>query len=138
MTPEELEALPNISEDVVRQIQAAVMSFYGQYEEEQAEAVPADADSVETALDASGTEISAVTDEGDGETISAFENIETGVLERDLATHEAASLEDTEEGEMLDLGRVEGLSGAPSTLHNLTASSESEESVKSDTIETAD
>ena len=45
-----------------------------------------------------------------------FENIETGVLEQDLATHQAALLEETEDGEILDLGRVEGLSGAPSTL----------------------
>ncbi len=138
MTPEELEALPQISEDVVRQIQSAVMSFYGQYDEAQAEAVPADEATLETALDASGTETSGISGEGDGETIPAFDNIETGVLEHDLATHEAASLEATDDGEMLDLGTVEGLSGAPSTLHNLTATGGDGESVKSDTIENAD
>lgn len=138
MTPEDLEALPNISEDVVRQIQSAVMSFYGEYDEAQAEAVPADERTLEAVIDASGVEASGVNEEGDGESIPAFENIETGVLERDLATHEAASLEPSEEGEVLDLGRVEGLSAAPSTLHNLTRSPDDGDIGKSDTIETAD
>jgi len=46
----------------------------------------------------------------------AFENIETGLLEHVLATHEPAPLDETAKGEVLDLGRVEGLSAAPSTL----------------------
>jgi hypothetical protein len=64
----------------------------------------------------------------------AFENIETGVLERDIATHEAALLEETEEGEVLDLGRVEGLSAAPSVLRNMVVSTEDAEQAESDTI----
>ena len=35
MTPEELEAIPEIDEEVVRQIQTAMVSFYGQYEQEE-------------------------------------------------------------------------------------------------------
>ena len=35
MTPEELEAISEIDEEVVGQIQAAVVSFYGQYEQEE-------------------------------------------------------------------------------------------------------
>jgi len=66
---------------------------------------------------------------------AAFENIETGVLEHDLATHEAAALDDTDEGEVLDLGRVEGLSGAPSTLRDYTFSESTEEAEISDTME---
>ncbi|MBV9267107.1 MAG: transcription termination/antitermination protein NusA [Acidobacteriaceae bacterium] len=136
MTPEELEAIPNIDEQVVSQIQSAVMSFYGQYDSVQAEAVPADAATLEAVLDASGTEISGVADFGDGESIPAFENIETGVLERDLATHENVALEESEEGEVLDLGRVEGLSAAPSTLHNVAGSNKNGEN--SDNIESAE
>ncbi|MDQ2777524.1 MAG: transcription termination factor NusA [Acidobacteriota bacterium] len=134
MTPEELEAIPNITEEIVTQIQTAVMSFYGQYDAAQAEAVPADAESLETAIDASGTTGLEISDDGDGESIPAFENIETGILERDIATHEAAATEDTDEGEVLDLGRVEGLSAAPSTLHNVAGTDEIDENDKSDNM----
>jgi N utilization substance protein A len=119
MTPEDLEAIPGIDVDVVSQIQSAIVSFYGQYDAAQAESVPADEQSLETALDASGTETSGITDLGEGETIPAFENIVTGVLEHDLATHEGAGTEDTDGVEVLDLGRVEGLSAAPSSLHGV-------------------
>ena len=34
MTPEELEAIPGIDEEIVSQIQATVVAFYGQYDEE--------------------------------------------------------------------------------------------------------
>ena len=46
--------------------------------------------------------------------IPAFENIETGVLERDLATHEAAALEETDEGEVLIW---DGWKVCPARLH---------------------
>ena len=138
MTPEELEAIPDISEEIVAQIQSAVVSFYGQYDAAQAEVVPADPESLETAIDASGTTRSQIVDTGDEDSIPAFDNIETGVLERDLATHQPAALEETDDGEVLDLGRVEGLSGAPSTLHNLTRSDEAGEVEKFDNIENAE
>ncbi|MBV9084336.1 MAG: hypothetical protein JOZ62_16795 [Acidobacteriaceae bacterium] len=96
--------------------------------------MPADAETLETAIDASGTAVSHIGDTGDGDAIPAFDNIETGVLERDLATHEPAPLEETDEGEVLDLGRVEGLSGAPSTLHNVAATGEAGDADKSDNI----
>ena len=134
MTPEELEAIPNIDEEVITQIQSAVVLFYGQYDEAQAEAVPSDAESLEAAIDESGTALSGETDSGDGESIPAFENIETGMLEHDFATHEQVPVEETDEGEILDLGRVEGLSGAPSTLHNVVGSPEIAENEKSDNI----
>jgi hypothetical protein len=60
------------------------------------------------------------------------------VLEEDLARHQAALLANTEEGETLDLGRVEGLSAAPSTLRHLVESGESEAPVESDTIKNTD
>ena len=138
MTPEELEAIPNIDESVVREIQSAVMSFYGEYDSVEAEEVPADAESVEKAIDASGD------DKIDGagadglDPIPAFDNIQTGVLERDLATHEPVSVEETDEGEVLDLGRVEGLSGAPSTLSHMVEQGESDDINKSDNIEKAE
>ncbi|MCU1294304.1 MAG: NusA antitermination factor [Bryobacterales bacterium] len=121
MTPEELEAIPDITEEIVSQIQTAVVSFYGQYDQAEAEEVPADAQTVEFAIDQSGP---ATADAGEGESIPAFENIQTGILEHDLATHESAPLEETDEGEVLDLGRVEGLSGAPSALHDIVGSEE--------------
>jgi transcription termination/antitermination protein NusA len=135
MTPEELEAIPDIDESIVSQIQSAVVSFYGQYDsdeaagevaaEEEAESAPADAEALEEVLDAAAAE-SPGDDFAEAETPAAFENIETGVLEHDLARHEAALLEETEEGEVLDLGRVEGLSSAPSTLREAARSDESE------------
>jgi N utilization substance protein A len=119
MTPEELEAIPGIDEDIVGQIQASVVAFYGQYDE------PAATEESETP--AAGI-ASLESESGD-----PFENIETGVLEHDLATHQAALLEETEDGETLDLGRVEGLSGAPSTLREAEPR-ETGEAVASDTM----
>ena len=124
MTPEELEAIPNISEEIVTQIQSAVVSFYGQYDEAEAEEVPADAETLEFVIDRSGPAGEDEEEAGESEDIPAFENIQTGVLEHDLATHESAPLEETDEGEVLDLGRVEGLSGAPSVLHDIVGSEE--------------
>jgi N utilization substance protein A len=144
MTPEELQAIPGIDEDVVSQIQSTVVSFYGEYEEEapEIEAAPVAAEEIETVIDDTGNENAErreVAEHGHelAEHEGAFENIETGVLEHDIARHEAALLEETEEGEVLDLGRVEGLSGAPSTLKNLVESDEKSETASSDTIENA-
>ncbi len=121
------------------QIQSAVVLFYGQYDSEESppeesEAAPADAESIAAAIDASGDGSSA----GDlpaSEAPEIFENIETGVLERDLARHETALLDQIEEGEVLDLGRVEGLSAAPSTLRGIAGSDEAAELAESDTME---
>ena len=130
MTPEELEVIPNITEEIVSQIQSAVVSFYGEYDEAgdgnsegvEAEAVPADEESVEAAIDASTSATSEQNPNSGGESIPAFENIRTGVLEHDLATHESALVEESDGTQVLDLGRVEGLSGAPSVLHNVAGS----------------
>ncbi len=126
MTPEDLEAIPGIDEGVVSQIQSAVVSFYGDYDTQEAETAPADAETVETVLDAAGAE-GPDGDFADADSPAAFENIETGVLERDFATHEPAAIEESDEGEVLDLGRVEGLSGAPSVLRDVTSSDEGSE-----------
>ncbi len=135
MTPEELEDIPGIDEEVVGQIQSVVVSFYGQYDEDaEAELAPADAEGIEEVIDASGPARDGAAYSGDNENLEAFENIETGVLEHDLARHEAVLLENTGDGEVLDLGRVEGLSGAPSTLRDFVESDESGESVESDTM----
>jgi len=128
MTPEELESIPDIDEDIVSQIQAAVVSFYGQYDTAEDEHAPADAESIEAAIDATTAEPQTGEAEGDlplpGREPAHFGTIETGVLEHDLARHEAAPIEESEEGEVLDLGNVEGLSGAPSTLRDLVESEE--------------
>jgi transcription termination/antitermination protein NusA len=121
MTPEELEAIEGIDEAVVGQIQAAVVSFYGQYDAEQAEAAPVTPEEIESAIDAApGNDVPQ-----GHETSPTFENVETGVLERDLATHAESETENTEEGEVLDLGRVEGLSAAPSTLKGVVSTGDS-------------
>jgi N utilization substance protein A len=133
MTPEELEAIPQIDEAIVQQIQSAVVSFYGQYDAVEEESVPADADSIEQVIDASGG-VSAP-EAPDADIIPAFDNIRTGFLERDFAKHEPAVLDETEEGEALDLGRVEGLSAAPSTLHYITETGDAGDIDKSDNIE---
>ncbi len=123
MTPEELEAIPGIDEEVVGQIQTTVVAYYGHYDDEQqaaqvtqapavvAEAPPVTAEAIENAIDKeSGTE-------------KVFQNAETGVLERDHARQEAATTEQAANGAVvLDLGTVEGLSGAPSALQGLAAS----------------
>jgi N utilization substance protein A len=137
MTPEELEAIPNFSEETVSQIQTAVVSFYGQYDDEgqssEDEAAPTDAEGIEEAID----ESTNPEEPGEpSESPGAFENVETGVLESDLARGVAAELDETDEGEVLDLGRVEGLSGAPSSLRGSVASGggEGEKEAESDTI----
>ncbi len=133
MTPEELETIPDIDEAVVTQIQSSVVSFYGQYDDNQAEAAPAGAEQVETAIDDQTAENAEGVESV--ESPAAFENIETGVLEHDLATHEPALVDETDEGEILDLGRVEGLSAAPSSLREIASSGESPGIGESGTME---
>jgi transcription termination/antitermination protein NusA len=134
MTPEELEAIPQIDEAIVQQIQSAVVSFYGQYDAVEEEAAPADAESVEHAIDATGAAL-GVPEFPEVDVIPAFDNIKTGILEHDLASHEPALLDETDEGEVLDLGRVEGLSAAPSTLHSIIETGDAGDIDKSDNIE---
>jgi N utilization substance protein A len=139
MTPEELEDIPGIDEEVVTRIQTSVVAFYGQYDNAQSEEAPVDPAAIEAAIDRE-----TVADALDGEHPQPFKNIETGVLEHDLAKHEQALLEDTDEGEVLDLGKVEGLSAAPSTLRSLVQSQTAAqgagtpESVESDTMSKID
>jgi N utilization substance protein A len=136
MTPEELEAIPGIDEEVVTRIQSSVVAYYSQYDNAEAqdsaagEEAPADQSAIEAAIDRETIAI-----ELDGEHPEPFRNIETGVLERDLAKHEQALLEDTDEGEVLDLGKVEGLSAAPSSLRAFAhADLSAVEPLESDTI----
>jgi transcription termination/antitermination protein NusA len=126
MTPEELEDIPGIDEEVVTSIQSSVVAFYGQYDNSQSEQAPVDQSSIESAID------------HEAESHQPFKNIETGVLEHDLAKHEQVLLEETDEGEVLDLGKVEGLSGAPSSLRGLAHTIGGSESVESDTISKID
>ncbi|HEX7361375.1 MAG TPA: transcription termination/antitermination protein NusA, partial [Bryobacteraceae bacterium] len=133
MTPEQLEAIPEIDEATVARIQAAVMSFYGAYDTEPNEAAPVEAGEIEAAIDSETAGAGGESIEREEQNLSAFENIETGVLEHDLATHEMPEIEEIDEGEALDLGRVEGLSGAPSALRK-AVSEETAESPESDTM----
>jgi len=55
MTPEELEAVPGIGTQLVEKIQAAVNSYYGQFEEEPAE-TGEEAAAVEPAVEGEGAE----------------------------------------------------------------------------------
>ncbi len=134
MTPEELEAIPGIDEEIVSQIQTTVVAYYGHYDEEQAasaaaqsaaqekpappvEAAPVSAEAIENVIDK---------ETGDEKAGEAFQNVETGVLEHDHARHEEAQTGSANGAVVLDLGTVEGLSGAPSSLRGLTASEPSE------------
>ena len=139
MTPEEFQSIPGIDENVVSIIQSAVVSYYGQYDEGQSEEelagnaddqAPADAESIESTVDATSGDAGESNDLGD-----AFENVQTGVLEHDLARHEPVATDETEGYEVIDLGRVEGLSGAPSTLRDMVSSDTSSEAEESDSIE---
>ena len=124
MTPEELESISEIDEQIVGQIQTAVVSYYD------SEGSPAGETSA-----TSGDEDTVPAELVDGEAGEiALENIATGTLERDLAVHSPAPLEETPDGEIVDLGMVEGLSAAPSTLDHLTKTVESGENEESDTI----
>ncbi len=116
MTPEELEAIPEIDEAIVGQIQTAVMAFYGQYDQPEADA---------EVIEAAPEEV-------------ASEELATGVLEHDTARHEAARLVETEIGETLDLGTIEGLSAAPSTLGHHSGPEEIAEKHESGTIKGAE
>ena len=122
MTPEELEAISEIDEEVVGQIQAAVVSFYGQYEQE------------EPALSVSPITEAANEDEGE----PGSEEVATGVLEQDLARHEAVAVNEADGTEVLDLGRVEGLSAAPSIFDNQPEPIETAEKHESATIKSAE
>jgi N utilization substance protein A len=131
MTPEELEAIVGINEEIVGQIQTTVVGYYGQYDEQQAagtdtsaedEKAPVTVDQIEEAIDAEGT------DPEGNKSSAAFENVETGILERDHARHEGAETETANGTVVLDLGRVEGLSGAPSALRGVTTAESSGES----------
>ncbi|MGH9656845.1 MAG: transcription termination/antitermination protein NusA, partial [Bryobacteraceae bacterium] len=137
MTPEQLEAIPEIDEATVARIQAAVMSFYGAYDTEPNEAAPVEPGEIEAAIDSETAKAGGESIERgrtpEEQNLSAFENIETGILEHDLATHEVPELDEIDEGQALDLGNVEGLSGAPSTLRD-PVSEETGESPESDTM----
>jgi hypothetical protein len=99
-----------------------------------AESAPVEPEEVEAVIDETSEQNSTEQQGGEFQEPAAFENIETGVLEHDLATHKAALLEESKEGETLDLGRVEGLSAGPSTLRDLVVSDENAEEAESDTI----
>ncbi len=135
MTPEQLEAIPQIDEAIVEQIRSSVVSFYGQYDEDQ-EAAPADAASVERVVDASSSGVSEST--GMGEHADAFESIETGNLQHDIARHEQAPISELDGYEVIDLGRVEGLSSAPSSLRHLVQPDASADAAESGNIGTLD
>jgi N utilization substance protein A len=129
MTPEELEAIPDVDEELVTRIQTSVVAYYSQYDAAQSEEAPADQMAIENAID------------HEGDHHESFKNLETGVLEHDLAKHEQVLLEETAEGgEVLDLGKVEGLSAAPSQLRSLahSESAEGSDSLESDTISKID
>jgi transcription termination/antitermination protein NusA len=121
MTPEELEAIPDIDEAIVGQIQTAVMAFYGQYDQVEAEA--AEAEVVEAPKPVQEV---------------ASEELATGVLEHDTARHEGAHVVETASGETLDLGTIEGLSAAPSTLTHQSGPEEIAEKHESGTIRGAE
>lgn len=118
-TPEELEAIPEIDEITITQIQTAIVSFYGQYE--QAEA----AEYAEGAIPEQGHDLSSL-------------DVATGVLEHDLARHESAPVTGIGEAEVVDLGQVEGLSAAPSSLEPHTEVEETAEIAESANISTAE
>ncbi|HXE13539.1 MAG TPA: transcription termination factor NusA [Bryobacteraceae bacterium] len=115
-TPEELEAIPEIDEPTVAQIQTAIVSFYGQYDE---------------GAEVAGEESVSVIDPGSPQ-------IETGVLEHDLARHEAPAISELGDAETIDLGQVEGLSGAPSSLAPQSIADEIAENDESATIKSAE
>ncbi len=116
----------------MEQIQSAVVSFYGQYEPEPEDEAPVSPEEIESVIDeSSGNELESSVPEDNGD---AFETLETGVLEHDIARHETVGVEHTDNGDVLDLGRVEGLSGAPSTLREDVSPDEGSDSEESDTI----
>jgi hypothetical protein len=109
-----------------------VVSFYGQYDLEEGEEAPVSEEAIEGVIDAgSGNELESSVPE---DNTDAFEPLETGVLEHDIARHEGIDVEHTDEGEVLDLGRVEGLSGAPSTLRGDVSPDTGPEGEESDRI----
>jgi hypothetical protein len=115
------------------------MSFYGQFEQqpdEEAAPVEVEAAKVEAgaAMVSEGGAPAAVSENGD----SSSEEVATGLLEHDMARHEAAVVEDGPAGEVLDLGNVEGLSAAPSTLDHQPGPDEIAEKHESGTMKGAE
>jgi hypothetical protein len=60
--------------------------------------------------------------------------VPTGLLEHDLARHENAPVEELGQVEVVDLGQIEGLSAAPSTLDPQSDTEETAETAESATI----
>jgi transcription termination/antitermination protein NusA len=58
MTPEQLEEIPGIEQDMVENIQTAVVSYYGQFEEQEAPVETASAAAPETAVEVSNGKVS--------------------------------------------------------------------------------
>jgi transcription termination/antitermination protein NusA len=135
MTPEELESIPEIDEDIVRQIQAVVVAFYGEYDEGETE--PLMEEPLEAQPESAGQATSAQP-ESAGQPDLASGDVATGVLEHDLARHEAAPVAEDSGAETLDLGRVEGLSAAPSSLSYQPDPEQIVEKHESATIESAE
>ena len=120
-TPEELEAIPEIDENIVGQIQTAIVSFYGQYDEGDMETIEETAEPIEPP-----------------EIEPRSGDVETGVLEHDTARHESAPVGEVGDAEIIDLGQVEGLSAAPSSLRPEPDADEVAENDESATIKSAE
>ena len=126
MTPEELEAIPEIDEDVVRQIQAVVVAFYGEYDEGEPEP-PVEAHQYGRAAGigrAAGT--------GFGRRCYGCAGARSG------AARSGGGCRGFGDAEVLDLGRVEGLSAAPSSLSYQPDPEQIVEKHESATIESAE
>jgi N utilization substance protein A len=140
MTPEDLEAIPGIDEGIVSQIQGSVVSFY-EYDSAPMEETEPVTNNPNPNVDTEagthpahkGTEKESRNRHG-ADIPAVFEAIETGVLQRDIATHEPALVEDTGEGEVIDLGRVEGLSATPSVFNRMVEAEDISDLAESGTI----
>jgi transcription termination/antitermination protein NusA len=118
-TPEELEAIPEITEETVSQIQTAIVSFYGQYDE---------------SVDSDQEPVYEEEQQPEPESVE----LPPGALEHDFARNEPAPVQHVGDSEVLDLGQVEGLSGAPSSLNEVVATDEVSEADESATIKSAE
>jgi N utilization substance protein A len=76
MTPEQLEEIPGIDQEMVENIQSAVVSYYGQFEEQPPEEPAAEAAAGATSEDASETPVDASNEKASEGNSDRIENTE--------------------------------------------------------------
>jgi N utilization substance protein A len=100
MTPEQLEEIPGIGEKTLEKISIAVRHYFGQFEENEAERTPEDAEAESSEASAADEEREAVRETGEAEAendaavITEAENVRAAEEDTEYRTEAEAAVED--------------------------------------------